>query len=290
MDTRYDVAVIGTGPAGLSAAITLKIRNKNILLLGSQDGSTKVERAHEVLNYLGIPKVTGEELSKQFLNHVTQMEISITQEQVTTVYAMGDYYALTTKSNKMYEATTVILATGVSYGKPYLGEEKLLGSGVSYCATCDAPLYRGRTVAVIGDSPEEEAEAEFLAEVADKVYYIPTYQEMVTFQDEINNIEVIQEVPVEIQGELKVEKLVLEDRELSVDGVFILRETVSPASLIPGLEMDGNYVKVNHKMETNLKGCFACGDITGTPHQYIKAAGEGNVAAISAVGHLAGIN
>lgn len=287
MDARYDVAVVGTGPAGLSAAITLKIRNKSILLLGSKGGSTKVERAHEVLNYLGIPNVTGEKLSEQFLDHIKKMEIPVTEEHITSVYAMGNYFALTTKTNKMYEATTVILSTGVSYGRPYPGEEELLGSGVSYCATCDAPLYKGKTVAVIGDSPKEEAEAEFLAEIAKKVYYIPTYKENIEFK---HDIEVIRDVPVEVQGEMQVEKLVLKNGELNVDGVFILREAVSPVSLVPGLKMDGNHVEVNRKMETNLKGCFACGDITGVPYQYIKAAGEGNVAAISAVEYLAGLN
>ena len=287
MDVRYDVAVIGTGPAGLSAAITLKIRNKNILLLGSKTGSSKVEKAHEIHNYLGLPVVTGEKLSGQFMEHLKQMEIPITEENITSVYAMGDYFALTTKTNRMYEASAVILGTGVNFGKPYQGEEQFLGSGVSYCATCDAPLYKGKTVAIIGDSPKEEAEAEFLAEIAGKVYYIPTYKGIINIK---NNIQVVWDIPVGVQGEYQVEKLILKKQELEVDGVFILREAVSPASLVPGIKMDGNHVEVNRKMETNLKGCFACGDITGTPYQYFKAAGEGNVAAISAVEYLFKLN
>lgn len=287
MDVRYDVAVIGTGPAGLSAAITLKIRNKNILLLGSKTGSSKVEKAHEIHNYLGLPAVTGEKLSGQFMEHLKQMEIPITEENITSVYAMGDYFALTTKTNRMYEASAVILGTGVNFGKPYQGEEQFLGSGVSYCATCDAPLYKGKTVAIIGDSPKEEAEAEFLAEIVGKVYYIPTYKGTINIK---NNIQVVWDIPVGVQGEYQVEKLILKNQELEVDGVFILREAVSPASLVPGIKMDGNHVEVNRKMETNLKGCFACGDIVGTPYQYIKSAGEGNVAALSAVEYLSNLD
>lgn len=283
MENRYDVAIIGTGPAGLSAAITLKIRNKNIILFGSKDLSSKVAKAHEIQNYLGLPAISGEALAKKFASHIESMEIEITQEQITTVYSMGDYYSLLSKNNQMYDVSAVILATGVNFGKPYPGEKEFLGIGVSYCATCDAPLYRGKTVAIIGASPKEEAEADFMSEIAGKVYYIPLYKEKVNVKEAIT---VVEDVPTAIEGKMKAEKLILKNQELTVDGIFILRESVLPEQLVPGLEMDGNHIAVNRRMETNLAGCFACGDIVGMPYQYIKSAGEGNVAALSAVGYL----
>lgn len=283
MENRYDVAIIGTGPAGLSAAITLKIRNKNIILFGSKDLSSKVAKAHEIQNYLGLPAISGETLAKKFSSHIESMGIEITQEQITTVYSMGDYYSLLSKNNQMYDVSAVILATGVNFGKPYPGEKEFLGIGVSYCATCDAPLYRGKTVAIIGASPKEEAEADFMSEIAGKVYYIPLYKEKVNVKEAIT---VVEDVPTAIEGEMKAEKLILKNQELTVDGIFILRESVLPEQLVPGLEMDGNHIAVNRRMETNLAGCFACGDIVGMPYQYIKSAGEGNVAALSAVGYL----
>ena len=283
MENRYDVAIIGTGPAGLSAAITLKIRNKNIILFGSKDLSSKVAKAHEIQNYLGFPAISGEALAKKFASHIESMGIEITQEQITTVYSMGDYYSLLSKNNQMYDVSAVILATGVNFGKPYPGEKEFLGIGVSYCATCDAPLYRGKTVAIIGASPKEEAEADFMSEIAGKVYYIPLYKEKVNVKEAIT---VVEDVPTAIEGEMKAEKLILKNQELTVDGIFILRESVLPEQLVPGLEMDGNHIAVNRRMETNLAGCFACGDIVGMPYQYIKSAGEGNVAALSAVGYL----
>lgn len=286
MENRYDVAIIGTGPAGLSAAITLKIRNKNIILFGSKDLSSKVAKAHEIQNYLGLPAISGEALAKKFASHIESMGIEITQEQITTVYSMGDYYSLLSKNNQMYDVSAVILATGVNFGKPYPGEKEFLGIGVSYCATCDAPLYRGKTVAIIGASPKEEAEADFISEIAGKVYYIPLYKEKVNVKETIT---VVEDVPTAIEGEMKAEKLILKNQELTVDGIFILRESVLPEQLVPGLEMDGNHIAVNRRMETNLAGCFACGDIVGMPYQYIKSAGEGNVAAISAVGYLDGL-
>ena len=282
MGERYDIAIIGTGPAGLSAAITAKIRNKKILLIGSKDLSPKVQKAHTIKNYLGLPDIGGEELGKRFAEHLADMQIEIMDEMVTAIYQMGDSYQLQIAGN-FYETTSVILATGVNFGKPYPGENEFLGRGVSYCATCDAPLYKGKTAAVVGFSAKEEAEAAFLAEVADKVYYLPMYDGEVTLPE---NIEVLYEKPLEIKGGMKVETLVTEQQELAVDGVFLLRECVSPDKLVPGLKLDGNHVEVDRKMACNLKGCFACGDITGAPYQYIKAAGEGNVAALSAVSYV----
>ncbi len=283
MEQRYDVIVIGTGPAGLSAAITLKIRNKSVLVIGSTDVSTKVAKAHEINNYLGIPAVSGAELAKRFVEHAKQMEVDIVEDQIITVYAMGDYFSLLSKDNKTYEASSVVLATGVNFGKPYIGEEKYLGRGVSYCATCDAPLYRGKNVVIIGSSAKEEAEAAFMAEIADSVTYIPLYKDETQLPE---NIRIVRDTPIEIKGGMLADTLVLKEQEISADGIFILRESVSPAQLVPGLEMDGNHIKVDRKMKTNLPGLFACGDITGTPYQYIKGAGEGNVAALSVVDYL----
>ena len=280
---RYDIAIIGTGPGGLEAAITAKIRNKNILLIGNKNLSLKVEKAHTIKNYLGIPDAAGEDLTVRFKKHLADMEIEITEDKISSVYAMGDYFALQ-GADVMYEAETVILATGVVLGKPYPGENEYLGKGVSYCATCDAPLYRGKTAAVLGFSPKEEAEAAFLGEVCEKVYYFPQYKEPVELSKD--NIEICMDKPKEIKGEMTVNTLVTEGGEVSVDGVFILRESVAPSQLVPGLETEDNHVKVNRKLETSIPGCFACGDITGTPYQYIKAAGEGNVAALSAVAYL----
>lgn len=280
---RQDVIVIGAGPAGLSAAITLKIRNKSVQVIGNARISAKVEKAHEIQNYLGLCAIKGSDLAKRFSQHAESMGVEIIDDQVLTVYSMGDYFSISTKSNQIYEASSVILATGVNFGRPYPGEEQFLGRGVSYCATCDAPLYKGKKVVIIGASPKEEEEAAFMAEVAEKVIYIPTYKEEVSLPEDI---EVVRDVPVEIKGGMKADMLVLKEQEIKADGIFILRDSVSPAQLVPGLLVEENHISVNRKMETSIKGCFACGDIVGTPYQYIKSAGEGNVAALSAVSYL----
>ena len=277
---RYDLAILGTGPAGVSAAITAKIRNKKLVLFGSAELSPKLQKAHAIQNYPGLPDIPGAELAAALRRHLDAMGIAVTEKQVSAVYSMGDYFALQTTTSEMYEAEAVILATGVAPGKLLPGESELLGQGVSYCATCDAPLYRGKTVAVIGYAPKEEAEADFLSEVAAKVLYFPMYREPTHLRE---SVEVVRETPVSISADGGGKLLTTDAGSYSVNGVFVLRESVFPGQLVPGLETEENRVAVDRLMATNLPGCFACGDLTGQPYQYIKAAGEGNVAALSAV-------
>ena len=282
MDERYDIAIIGSGPAGLSAALNAKIRKKKFVIFGNDELSGKLVKAQKINNYLGFYGMSGAEIKEQFDSHIKSMDIKITNERINNIYSMGDYFALMA-NDKTYEALTVILATGVNFGKPFEGEERLLGKGVGYCATCDAPLYKNKVVTIIAYNKKEESEANFVASIASKVYYIPMYNENIELDP---MIEVIKGIPIKIEGQNKVEKLILKDREIETEGLFILRESVSPGQLVPGLKVTENHVEVDRLMKTNLNGCFAAGDIVGMPYQYIKAAGEGNIAALSAVSYL----
>jgi len=279
---RVDIAIIGTGPAGVSAAITAAVRNKSILLLGSRDLSAKMTKAHEIRNYPGFPPLPGSQLAEAFQAHLRVMGIPVTEKRISAVYAMGDWFAIQA-GEEMLEARSVILATGVVQGKPLPGEEELLGHGVSYCATCDAALYRGKDVAVVGYSSREEAEAAFLSEVCRTVLYFPMYREEISLPD---TVKVIREKVSAVSEENGKRVVWAGDASWTVDGVFVLRDAVAPGQLVPGLETEGAHVKVDRKMKTSIPGVFACGDITGTPYQYVKAAGEGNVAALSAVSYL----
>lgn len=282
MEKRYDIAIIGSGPAGLSAAINAKIRNKSILLFGYRDLSSKLMKAPKVNNYLGFYDITGEELKTKFQKHLEFMDIEILTERVNSVYAMGEYFALMV-NDKMYEAKALILATGMEYTKPLKGEEEFLGRGVGYCATCDAPLYRGKTVTVIGYNKEAEAESNYVSELAGKLYYIPMYKGEYNIKE---NIEIINDKPQEIKGDDRVTGLQLSSRSLNTDAVFVLKDSISPGQLVPGLGIEEGHIKVDRHMSTNIEGCFAAGDCTGKPYQYIKAAGEGLVAALNAVAYI----
>lgn len=286
MSERYDIAIIGSGPAGISAALNAKIRKKKFIIFGNNELTPKLAKAHEINNYLGFYRKSGKEIQEEFLNHLKEMDIHITEEKINNVYAMGDYFALMV-NEKMYETTTVILATGVQYGKLFTGEERLLGKGVGYCATCDAPLYKGKVVTIVSYNKHEEAEANFIATIASKVYYIPMYEEEVEVD---SSIEIIKDKPIEIIGEDKVSKLKLKNSEIETDGIFILRDSISPGQLVPGLNIVDNHIEVDRLMKTNINGCFAAGDVVGKPYQYIKAAGEGNIAALSAVSYIDSIS
>ncbi len=282
MENRYDIAIIGSGPAWLSSALNAKIRKKNFILFGNKDLTSKLVKAHKITNYLGFYNRSGKEIADEFSKHIDEMGIEITEERVNNIYAMGDYFAIMV-NDKMYEATSVILATGVQYGKLLEGEERFLGKGVGYCATCDAPLYKNKVVTIIAYNKHDEEEADFIASIASKVYYIPMYDEEVEVDD---SIEIVKGKPVEVIGEEKVKKLKLKDREIDTDGIFILRDSVSPGQLVPGIKIVDNHIDVTRSMETSIKGCFAAGDVVGKPYQYIKSAGEGNIAALSAVSYL----
>ena len=282
MSERYDIAIIGSGPAGLSAAINAKIRNKKIILFGNDELSNKLVRAPKIDNYLGLESITGNQLKERFINHINERGISIVKDRINNVYAMGDYFTLMS-AEKTYESTAVILAGGIEFSKPIKGEIEFLGKGVGYCATCDAPLYRDRTVTVIGYNKDSVEESNFISEIVGKVYFVPRFE---GYQNLNKDIEIVKGIPVSVEGDQFVNKLVLKDKEIETDGVFILKDSISPSQLVPGLDMDTVHIKVNRKMETNLKGLYAAGDITGKPYQFIKAAGEGQVAALNAVSYL----
>ncbi len=280
---RFDIAIIGTGPAGLEAAITAKVRNKTVLLIGSNSSSDKVAKAHTIQNYLGLPNVAGADMAKAFLDHAKSMGVEITEDKVNAVYSMGQYFAIQCH-NADYEASSVIVAAGMTTMKPFPGEMENLGRGVSYCATCDAALYKGKTAIILAYGPEDEEEAEFLAERAEKVYYLPQYEYAGNLGDNIQVTCDVKPATMEMKDGQAV--LTTDGETYTADGIFILRQQIAPSQLVPGLKMNGNHIDVDRSMATNIKGLFACGDITGTPYQYIKAAGEGNVAALSAVGYL----
>ena len=279
---RYDIAVIGTGPAGISAALTAKLRNKRIVLLGSAALSPKLTKAHRIDNYPGLIQIAGADFAQRLREQLDAMEITVTERQVSTVYAMGDYFALQAGED-MIEARTVIAATGVVQGKLLPGEDTLLGRGVSYCATCDARLHQGKTVAVIGYSADAPHEAEFLSEIAAKVLYVPMNGALPAQRE---NLHILHEKPVEIAAGEPGTVLRTDAGEYAVSCLFVLRDAVMPDALIPGVETDGAHIRVNLQMETNIPGLFAAGDIAGKPYQYVKAAGQGNVAALSAVRYL----
>ena len=279
-----DCAVIGTGPAVFSAVLNLKVHNKSFMWFGSKDLSRKISLAEKISNYPGFTDVSGAELNEAFRAQANAMGLEITESMINQVIPNGDSYALMAGSD-FYETETVILATGVAMTSVLPGEAELLGRGVSYCATCDGGLYRGKTVAVLSSSPRFEHEVRFLAELADKVYFYPQYKDI----GELPANVVLQSAKIAgITGEKRVDGITDgSGGNIAVDGVFCLRESISLASLLPGLETEDGHIKTDRGMKTNLPGVFAAGDCTGRPYQYTKSVGEGNIAAHGVIEYLA---
>ena len=252
-----DIAVIGAGPAGYSAAITARKRDQSVVVIGQNTGW--LARAEHVANYPGLPDISGRDLLSAMANQAQALGAELRPGVVHQVITMGDS------------------CTGARQPKLLPGENELLGRGVSYCGTCDGMLYRGRRVAVIAQGPEAVNEANFLAGLCREVVYFGKPEDALD-----PRIVVSGQKPEAILGEASVSGLRAGGEDLPFDGVFIFREAAALSALLPGLEMDGAFIRVDRRMQTNLPGVFAAGDCTGLPLQVAKAVGEGCVAAISA--------
>lgn len=278
-----DVAIIGGGPAALSAALNCRQRNKTVCVFGRSLDSSLLFTAEKVDNYLGLPDVNGEELLNQFYGHAVKKGVEFQECRVTQILNVGEHYMINAENN-FIEAKSIILATGLSKSKGITGEMDYLGKGVSYCATCDGMLYRNKKVVVVSENEEGEAEANFLADICQEVSYIPLYKNITFLKD---NVKVINATPKAVVGaEDKVAALETDKETVSCDGIFFAKNTMPPDSLLFGLKTDGKNIEVDRRMATNLPRVYAAGDCTGAPYQIAKAVGEGLVAALSAVSDI----
>lgn len=277
----YDCIIIGTGAAGVSAALTLKALKVNFLLLGDKKLSHKIRSAEKIKNYPGLIGVSGEEMSKVFLTQLADAEIEITQGKANGVYPMGDSFSVMC-GQVTYEGRTIILATGVETIKPVKGETEFLGRGVSYCAVCDGFLYKDKTIAVYCEGEEEIKEVLLLSQYASKVYLFCPEKVKV----DAPNVERVGAVIKQIKGDMRTRAVVGVQGEWAVDGVFMLKQSFGADTLVYGLKTEDGAVVTDKNQGTNLAGVFAAGDCTGRPFQYAKAVGEGNVCAYSVNAYL----
>jgi thioredoxin reductase (NADPH) len=284
----YDIIIIGGGPAGLSAAITARARDKKVLIVSNRPQESPLAKAKLIDNYPGLVQVSGLQLLEQMLVHARGLGAELVYERVISVLPMGGQFSVVT-GRAGFDAKAVILAMGTQPNKPFRGEDEFLGRGVSYCATCDGMLYRRQTACVVGNSAEAVEEANFLATIGAQVIFVA--KKTPGGLDE--GIAAVEGTVVEIKGdEYKVTELVLKTakgnhvKSIPCNGVFILRPSIAPTALIAGLELAEGYIAVDRAMCTNTPGVFAAGDCIGQPLQVVKAAGDGQRACLSAVKYL----
>ena len=280
---RYDIAIIGAGPAGLSAALNAKIRNKSVIIFGAD--SPSLENSESIKNYLGFGDVSGKELNDAFKKSLEGYDYDKSDQKVQQVYAMGDYFGLMLKNNDMVEATSVIVATGIELKKDLINEDKFFAKGVSYCATCDAALYKGKKVLVIGYNEESLEETNFTSEIVDELIFVNMYKDDIKLNDSIKVIN--GEVPVEFIGEDRASVLKFKSgKEIAADGFFIIRDSSKPSRLVPSIETDDEHIIVHDNCRTNIRGLYAAGDVAGRPYQINKSVGQGQVAALDAAKYI----
>lgn len=299
----YDIIIIGSGPAGLSAAIYAQRACLDTIVIEKNGISGgQVLNTWEVDNYPGFPGVTGFELSRQFREHANKLGARVVQDEVVRVELSGNVKKVVCEE-ETYEARCVILASGAHHRTLEVpGEEELRGAGVSYCATCDGAFFRGRTVAVVGGGDAALEDAIFLARMCEKVYIVHRRDKLrgaKRLQERLQALENIEFVwnseTVAIEGNAQVEALRLrqtktgEERRLDVDGVFIAVGIAPESELYAGqLELDEQgYIRADESGQTSVPGVFAAGDVrTKALRQILTAASDGANCVASAERYL----
>ena len=290
----YDVAVIGAGPAGMTAAIYACRAGKSVALFEKNFPGGQMVNAHIIDNYPAEDGISGFDLAQKMFEQVTAAGADFINEEVTAITSRGDV-TLTTPTGS-YRAKTAVLATGTErlrLGIP--GENRLDGRGVSWCATCDGAFYRGKDVAVIGGGNSAVSEALYLSAICKSVHIIhrrDSYRAEASLTEKLratkNITEHLECVPVEITGEDKVNGVILDKKgekiTLAVDGVFVAVGGRPEQKLIAGVEKDGaGYIKTDNEMHTSLPRVFAAGDnISKQVRQIVTACSDGAIAALSA--------
>lgn len=293
----HDLLIIGGGPAGMAAAIYAARYRLNTLILSKETGGWMIY-THKIENYPGFKSIVGAELTKNMKEHVASLNVEVRDEEVLEVNKEGDVFkAITKKGN--YEGKAVLLALGMQRRKLNVkGEAEFLGKGVSYCATCDAPFFKNKTVGVVGGGDSACKSALLLAEHASKVIMFVRSDKLTGEPINSEKVESNKKIEImgnaeiaEIKGSKTVESVVLKDgKNIALDGLFIEIGMVPSLAIIKelGVEADEKgMIKVDDMMKTNVEGCYAAGDITtGKLKQIVTACADGAKAANSAYNFL----
>ena len=280
----YDVIIIGAGPAGVSAGLYAKRANKNVLIL--YYGTSNLEKATDIDNYYGFEKgISGKELYNNGIKQAENLKIDVRKEEVLNIEKINNDFIIKTTENE-YNSKTVIIATGNKKLRPNIkGISEFEGKGISYCAICDGFFYRNKNVAVIGNGKFALNEARDLKQIVNNITILTDGLEMKEKTDfNVNNKKI-----KEIHGKNKVTVVEFEDNsKLEIDGIFIALGEAGGSSFAKkmGVMTNGDNIKVNEKMETNIPGLYSCGNATGGLLQVCKAVYEGAEAGLSAINFI----
>ncbi|MCL2153350.1 MAG: FAD-dependent oxidoreductase [Oscillospiraceae bacterium] len=261
-----DVIIVGGGPAGLSAAISARQRNKTVVVISNNAANSGLFKAQQICDYPGFPTISGPELLQKLKEHALAAGAELATGRVDAILPSEDLFSVGSGS-AILMSRSLILATGITQTSLFPGEEEFLGRGVSYCATCDGMLFRGKRICVVCLASETEKEADYLESIGCDVIRLNTND-------------------VKINGEGTVTSVTADGEEIQCSGVFILRQTIAPSSMLADMETEDGHVRAGPLGETNIPGVFAAGDCVGAPYKIAKAVGQGQVAAMSAIKYI----
>ena len=281
---KFDIAVIGGGPAGIAAAITAQSKGRKVVLFEAHGFSPRLRSVSEITDYLGLRPMSGTELMDHFVAHLSRTDVFVVEEKVVSLKEVGNGFVVGTPSGN-FDVDAVVLCTGVSRSNLLVGEKEFMGRGVSYCAKIDGVKYKGKRVAAIATTDDAMDEIELLSDYCEHVYLFPRYSGF--RPPKRKNITIVIEPPTEITGTDRVTGLHTDTDFFGVQAVFMFRATDPLNSFLPQLQIRGRSVYVDDQAQTNVEGVFAGGDCTGQPWQVNRAAGQGQKAALSAIRYLA---
>lgn len=280
---EYDVIIIGSGPAGISASLYTARANLKTLIISKGIGI--LEKVKKIENYYGLDKaLTGEELHKVGIKQAKRLGVEFVKDEVIKI-EYEEQFKVETINNE-YKAKAVIIATGTSRKVPKIkGVKEFEGRGVSYCATCDAFFFKGKNVAVLGSKDYALHEAEELKKVTNSVTMLTNGEQVV--ENRSIDVDIENRKIREFRGDNRIEEIEFEDNTTKkIDGVFVAIGTATSSDLARkiGARIDENKnIIVDENMQTNVPNLFACGDCTGGVLQIAKAVYEGMIAGMSAI-------
>lgn len=283
----YDVIIIGAGPAGVSASLYTERANKKTLIIHNDNGGLK--KAQKIENYYGFENgIEGEELYQIGIKQAKNIGVEVKKEEIIKIESANENFKVVTDLN-IYEAKSIIIAIGTKRNKANIkGIKELEGKGISYCAICDGFFYRNKNVSVIGSGNYALSETNDLLPIANKITILTNGEKAPEFR--ADNVEVITKPIEKIEGKNKVEEVLFKDNtKIKTEGIFIAQGTAGSIELAKKIGLvttDNGNIKVNEKMETNIKGIYACGDCTGDILQVSKAVYEGAVAGLEVIKYL----
>lgn len=288
MNNIYDSIIIGAGISGMTAAIYLKRYNLNVLIIEKEIPGGQISKASIIENYPGIEKIDGITLSTNLLKQIENLKLKLNYEEVKEIKEENNIKIVKTEKNE-YKTKSIIIATGRRPKSLNIGEEKYIGKGLSYCATCDGMLYKDKNVIVVGGGNSALEESLYLSDICKKVTILNRSNKLKADEILVNKVQTKENIEILYNEEIRNIKeendkiigiITKSNKEIICDGIFVYIGLTPNTEFLTEIQKENEYILVNKNQETNIKGIYAVGDVTKKQlYQLVTAASDGAIAA-----------